>query len=346
MTSDLGFLVQLTNYDNLGNVTEGGGYSVSPTRPNFVDLGLFPIASDTGAFENDGTNLPGAINLAINELNRSCSSEMRKSIIVATDGISSCAENNLDLNDSYVQVPNKDFLDPVCDNTRETYETAADQLLDTILLKLQNSKIALTAVVAGNHIGTHYRNIAKPNRPATCNTDNTASGDCYYSFEELQSMGYGRSFDSSGNCKRADASDLNNLSLVDCRSYTVDNYGAEDWHPDMDDVYRRVGESDVYFRHPLGVMAQLSTRSGGVFCPLIYVGSADLPDYVDHDNDNGGSCSVTTCPTCTPCRTMNSARANHSVQYRPYEYLTYSQQAASCIAKTVAQDPYVLVAEE
>jgi len=320
-TTDLGYIVQLTN---VNNVTMPG---TTPTYPNYVSVGWFPRAKEdhdggTGFTTAGGSNIVQAIRDAISLLGdpSKCPVSAQKSIILASDGIAQCR-----LNDPLNQPSSWS-----CADEYANFEFCRDFLLeddpttikagDSILRQLQEGKIAFTVLLAGKGIGAHVLN--------------RKVGGKWLDYYEAQARGFG------GQPLLGDPS-LNPLLFVDSRpqapcSPCTCGGGCEGGTavecPANEYAFKYFWKSDTAFREPNGVFAELAMKSpGGVFCPLLPRGESEW--YED-----------------TPPRKLKDEYRETIGEGNPIpyalEYLSEGEQAAKCVRNTLGLNPFVLVTAE
>lgn len=167
-TSDLGLAAQVTNYLNVGLRTfdggswgpatdvQGGGATIVTSQeihPNVFDYSLIPWTGTAGTASDShgGTFLAGALHHARQELlsTTNCPIESKKSIVVASDGITNCRFPSMATRTG-----------SVCGDSFNDYLLAEAQTL-TVLGELKEDDIPVTVLVSADYIGTHYKNIKR-----------------------------------------------------------------------------------------------------------------------------------------------------------------------------------------
>lgn len=368
-TQDMSLLVQLTNANYRGkiqqpidpaaypDVTEPDDptvpiapppiYSYEEVHPNFVDQGWFPFFMRGGEPANlaeAGTNIYRALEQAMNALGDTtqCPSSAQKSIVIATDGVSSCAPTG----------------GTECSPNYSTYLDSERFLLqdevgrDSMVTELKKRKIALTVLLAGNDV-----------RPNLVNR--TSAGGEYLDFAEEVALNY-RGLTSLPPALRGDPTADPNI-IVDARPLCGVNPEVVCMNGgNFDDEYAFLNAGvvdNVYFQRPNGVLAHMAIETGGIFCPLLPRADEDAsltagitPDpgesmaefaercwYVDHDGDPSTPKRLraqSACPDNTVLRTPGSR-----LSVSPY-FLSAGETAAYCVRKTLGGNPFVLVQEE
>ncbi len=266
-----GVLVQATNLDNRGTFQAGPGYNpiAQGRNPNFLDFGWYPRRWATGATEE--TNIIEAFDVAIASLQNqalsgACPTFFKKNIVIATDGVGNCVKTG---SNTYT-----------CSDTFAGYVNYRNQLLGMISQELQRKNISVTVLYAGSHVGPHFKNIVAPTSFIP------GDGTKYFSLEEALANGYGgynsppgqKAFSErpivDGGYPAWCASNCSSLP-GGCNNTTCQNQYA----------YNNMGATDVEFREPLSVMAQLAMNTDGTICPLLPLDPISS-HYIDHDNDS------------------------------------------------------------
>ncbi len=319
-TSDPSAMVQLTNVKNRGTI--GAPYPIGSTpsyidaelHPNFVDQGWFPIMQRGALPANipeQGTNIVDALERAMNILSdpQECPSGAQKSIILATDGVSTC---------------NSD-LDPDC-GTAYLYYTSAEQRLingmNSILNQLRVRKIALTTLLAGGEV-----------QPNIVSRERVPGSGEFLSFRDAVALGYRGLTDMGGGVFQGDSSADDQL-LSDSSPVCMDSSCPGSGEPlatrDRFAFMNMSARDGILFRRPNGVMAHMSIESGGVFCPLLPTGDPTL--YFDDDGDPQ-----------TP-EVLVSRNPGEILTISP-SYLKAGEIAAECVRQTLGSNPFALVEE-
>jgi len=371
-TRDLGYLIQITNMENIGEVT-GEMHSVYPWGkiesntekiPNLFDKGFFPSLIGFDATNPEQTALHSATNISeaiwegASALVQYCPERARKQIVLATDGRASCRF-----------IPPESWSDSAddgvtdCDPQHEWahYVYTERQLLQDILPKLQTENIALTTILSGDGVRLEYRNIKNPQAPAGC--QNTNDPHCFLNFETAADYGYG-GYNSSDPYIPPNAKNLppcagnNHKSLFPCRSYLATGYNKQQGFDytfatgaqNTEYAYRQVRyireypESGVrkgaQFGRPINLFGHLAMRTGGIICPLLETGAQH--SYFNPDPESDGQCKGYAAPGETPCLLKNSFRNVHGVSSTALEYLPKVEQAARCIEKAIGKDLFSL----
>jgi len=89
VSTDLAYLIKLTNLDNRGTITKAGAVLTPESHPNLIDQGLFPSSDQSLA----RSNIPLAMDAAISVMQRACEPTSTKIIFLFSDGFSSCARD-------------------------------------------------------------------------------------------------------------------------------------------------------------------------------------------------------------------------------------------------------------
>ncbi|MCB0310930.1 MAG: hypothetical protein KDD42_06835, partial [Bdellovibrionales bacterium] len=244
LSDNFSMMIQLTNLDNRGTIgwKPSAGHPPSfvtaERRPNFLDAGFFYLYSPTDPYERF-TNPLLAINDAIDRLSSECPSSAQRIMIIATDGISSCANISGDLSST-------DPSDYQCEpsfgsNPWQIYSRASQQLTgdapDSAINRIREKNINLVVVTAGEYLGSNILNKREDNQWLTP--------------EQLYARGTPVSHivDQTPNC-----------GTSECLGHQCTNSCA----------HALIGaDPAVAFPDALGVMAELALGSGGLFCPLM-----------------------------------------------------------------------------
>lgn len=333
---DIGFLVQLSNLDNGGrigfNYATGQYNQLKPAYvPNYMSKGWMIMRRPGYEDVDSTTNMVGAIDEALNRMQRKCPANAKKVIVLATDGVASCVFNQED------GVYN-------CANDYDTYEAAQASLLGPTLTRLRNEGVAVSVLFSGASVVPHILNRPFPNgQPGFMDeSDARAFGYC------------GGNNSSICTCTDSDC------RIVDQSSSCVPQPGVSDrWCPVAGPVsnmtaFSRIPQPGYYFGEPSGALSDLAFGTGGEFCPLLpkcsdnsdsgaprVDGDPAKPNapcngdcYEDHDGD-----------PATPRRLKLSARVSGAKQTCSVYDLTMSQQAADCTVKAVTGNSVVLIGD-
>lgn len=367
LTSQLGFLTQLTRMDILGvhhpneTVDSTTGYAFfnpppgpGETIPNLLDYGFFVTdpRESTGPHAplNKSTNLVRAVFDAVDALTTVCTPTSRKMIILATDGLSSCYFAP-DLPGYTGDDRNHCGGMPGEGDAYNAYTFSEYWLLKPILEVLQTRGISVTVILDGQGIDPNFLNILRP-VPGGGSCLITDESDCFLDFSDAQSLGYGGPPPppSPGDSPQDCSTNPDGPSFFDCEVFDGDESTI------MEDAYNAVGSADAYFRRAGAVMGELAFKSGGLFCPLMQPGP--VGDYWDHDGDYspGEECSASTPAECcqeiydlqanedaagrTPCRLKDSARTA-TMETKSLEYLPKALQAVFCTQNLLGLDPFI-----
>lgn len=323
MTTDIGLLAQLTNPANRGTFERASGPPGNPRYPNFLTIRLFPMLTNTG-----GSDLVEALQDAINVMTNNCPADFRKSIIMATDGISSCAP---------CSPPGPGCWE--CGSYPEHYSSkymaAENTLLSGILPQLQSRRISLTVITDGDFTGPHIMNIADPNNPGSFLSPEEAFAQNPNAtiFDQAADVDSGYSYDPNTCQVPGDASS-------ECENEYAFVKAGDPRHP------------GVKFRRGAAVIQKVAIASGGYACPLmplcraLTLGPVKCPSnlgipansdcsnfcYEDKDGDDN-----------TPCTLKDSARVAGQRQTCSLHDLTKTEQGEECAKSAVSNNPYMLV---
>jgi len=360
-TPDLGFLIQITNMHNIGQV--GGEVSSlgwgSPAGtenvPNFFDKGFFPsfIGYDASDPVNtpfhSATNIIEAVWDAAEALYLQCPERARKQIVLATDGRASCRFWPLPATWGATHPENASSCDPT--KEWDNFKSTERRMLNALLPRLQEANIALTTILSGAGVNLEFRNIENPNPPDGC-PGNDLERHCYLNFETAFEAGYGgynTSPPSTGWLPGCASTSSNSKSFFPCRSVYATGYSEQSGfsfatsssHINHEKAFiqqRYIAEPEgPKFGRPINLFGHLAAKTGGVICPLLDTGPEEsLGDYYI-DLDSGGPCSGYPEPGKNPCILRNSVRTG-GVESRALEYLPKVEQAARCIERAVGKD--------
>lgn len=343
LTNDLGYLIQLTNLDNGGRVIFDvpSGQNITDLsnpkiHPNFIDKGWLPLAT------NAQTNIVLAIKTAADALASFCPSLSSKSIILATDGVSTCFLNS-------------DGVTSNCGGDLGFYRRAELQLLNSNInasvpnmrALLRQWEISLTAIVDGEGVRPNIVNIASGD--STCGTWQNGVGfatenpKCYLSYEQARALGYGGFSSPSTN------------AIVNTNSLDSNGNVTTDLNAAFNDFL--AGTPGVVFGRSLGVLTQLAVDTGGFICPMLNPGPTNW--YVDLYQDRGGAACDAVCNqasfACSPCVLRSRYRepctqggncsSERYVQTVAPLLQSKAEQAAACARVAVGLNPYTLVSE-
>jgi hypothetical protein len=375
---DLGYLLQVTNVDNIGKITQVGSTStVAPVNhPNFLDYGLFPLFAEP----NSGTNILYAFQKAIDFLvdENKCPVNAKKIIIVATDGKISAgtgrtpAEITQEVNqfgcvfDSVYSgncrqpPPARSYIKAENALISDFFSGTVNDPSNGMLGELLNANIQVTSLIAGRQVHPHYLNIRNSNgvggwldpilASALGYSGFGPSNKRYFSADQFSytyPMGYYYYGPHAPITRYTD-----DQALQNCRNASTE---VDPW---LDCSWQLSGSiNGNEFRRANNVMGELSLRTGGVFCPIIpLVGSYECYKYYDHDGDEHSTCTDSGDastgawsydPFSTPRILADDFRGGDGgmLAYSPYLETTASQ-AAKCVRDAIGAQPYYLVSED
>lgn len=314
LTGDLGAAVNFTNLDfggTYGIDALGSGDDVTAQADNFIKRGWVPITDELGESLLDQTNVLLALNSAINTLVNNCPASTKKTLILASDGLTTCEPNGGGYDcgtfDSLAKwaAYEGDLLD----------RTAATSIRN---LLLQND-IALTTMLDGAHINPNIRNLKSNKHGARCDSIASDEPECLLSAIEVSARP-----DIIEKSTNNDGFFNNAYQAAVPLSRATEELSA--WF----DANR--GRPGSYFGRPNGIFGKLALETGGVVCPLLqYPGGA----YVA--NPDGAS---------EPDILDPATRAPDSTNLYSLLKLTKAQQAVDCARQAVGRNPFVLVSPE
>jgi len=363
-SSDLDYLIQITNMHNMGRVgavvgsqglgTPAGGEVV----PNFIDKGFFPSYYGFDARDGTETALYSATNVvealwdASEALVTQCPAHARKQIVLATDGRISC---NFNLPDEWGGTKQE----PDCDPAREWehYQAAEQTLLYNLAGRLQEENIALTTILSGESVRMRYRNIKNPDAEQDCEGQSGPYMDqnCFLNFNNFQAYGHSAfsSLEPSGNLPLCHGEN----SIFPCGgrwASSVSSDGTFTFASGASNaVHQRSYEQVRYIRgaqfgRALSLFGHLAANTGGMVCPLLqrgavghYVNVNVDPEYQNVSCDNLPAGAI-------PCVLKNSVRNQQQpgmppgVSSRALHYLDPVDQAARCIEEAIGKNLYSL----
>jgi len=348
-TSNLEYLAQLTNPNNLGSVTEQGKVWGQPVLPNAFSRGWFPKANESGS------NLPMAIRLALNDLMEECPGDSDKTIIAATSGFSNWTYDENGAPEklrAYCGVVCPRFGPcPIgdCGAAKGSYlGTEQDQLLgdasdehslwkNGILGDLQRNHVKFTAIVASDRT-----------QPNLCNKKIPNGGE--FDFKTLQDAPkWGYDTTEESDCSSSANNIINNTNAFQpsnsitgrlpsqptCR---YDEGGTDGcaWQY-LGEVDTGAPEDNVYFRKGSSAVSKLAYASGGQYCRLLTrttnsEHTSNENDYVDHDSDPS-----------TPKVLHWKFRTENTTQLAAVEYIDVGNEAARCVRNSMQTSPLAVV---
>ncbi|MBX7138476.1 MAG: hypothetical protein K1X83_10890 [Oligoflexia bacterium] len=370
LTTDLGYLMQLTNMELRGL---RGNRSAMPQHPNFLDVGFYP---QVGAGTGD-TNIVLAMDVAIEIMKNSCSAQSDKSIMLFTDGKSTCVRGYSDGQHPAFSV-DSEYPSPEYDyscanlgyaaNDAVSYESRSwDQIIGiadsmgnpSILQKLQGAGIRLTTVLAGEASAPNFLNKVVPG----------SNPPRFMTQEEAYLLGFGHA-----NTSYAPA-DVNTwFTLWHSSGPSADGIpGTQPIH--LAESCAKVPRPGYYCGDINRLFSGVSLDTGGTWCPLMPPCAPLDPAW--QTNKNVNILTLPPCPAgCTDgsCYDENNnlkaaARGDPAFmasaawsttggcsgardpvggfptaeQRCALRNITTGQQAAECAQQTVAGNPYMLV---
>lgn len=331
VTDRFDLLLQLTNMNLRGKRTGlSSTWPYAPmfapsVSPNFVEMGWFPVLTDD--FRDSKTFLVDALQQAINRLRSSCSATSQKVIVIATDGISSCADTNAAQYSGAIQYtgpwdPTPPDNGPVnCPRSARpdvrygNYLAAVRQLINadpttnSILNQARQAQIAITVLLRGSAVDPNF-------------IERTNPQGGYFTPKEAFAYGIP-------------------ISDIFDATPTTNPPGGSD-----QDAFMTKGQPGVSFRNPNFVMGSLALLTGGIPCPLL--------DSCQYPSD----CPACTVPCeygmCTGCYGRNGpdpepwilrpcARANGTRRSCSVVNESTGAQAAKCVGEALGGNPFILV---
>ena len=350
MTTDLGFLTQLTDMSLVGGVTgelTSNGIGIpdgEQVHPNFLDKGFFPMEPLQSLEDHveRGTNIVKALVDAADALSSSCSDTSRKMVFLATDGMGTCFFDFGDpqfLPDYPQQLECGENVPLVWD----IYKIHEYLLLQHLIPLLQEREIAVTVMFGGEGVQPNYYNIEDPDGPGNCTANNDPN--CFLSFDRAQALGIGGPPPPTGEapfnlqpCPAPGTSE--DHGFFNCASIPRQQVP---WPMRDEQAFNELqwGVEGAIFGRATGVMGELAFATGGQYCMLMDVGS--VSDYWDHDGDESNCQGIYSgMLEGTPCVLKNSAR-DFILEYRAYEYVSKPVQAVRCAQKAINLDPFISV---
>lgn len=329
LTADLPYLQQITNLDNIGKVDSNGQFipGKEPIHPNLIDRGWLSPIGNTGF-----TNIIKAMHEAVGALSNPdfCPSSARKSIVIASDGILNCqfnrsnGQSNCDLKYD-LGVSNNTYVGAEARLLGRT-GTPGDPN-NPILYDLIQSKIRVTSLITGRHVEPNFKNIIVDNR--------------YLDFESA----IGRGYYGIPTTKNDPMVFFNVAPFIGLPTGPGGGYLLGNPPHEICTAPHELGDQNrcawayagaipgVIFRRAVGVMGELAFRTGGTFCPLMpilnnsscYDAEGKLKDCCR--NGSGGTCGAPPGSFQTYALTDRGAAVD----------------AAECVLKTIAENPYTLL---
>ncbi len=304
-------LLQLTNPENRGTFAYGWPPGVAPgsstIHPNFIDRGWYPRP------ESSSTNLPLVLWEAIDML-RSCPSSARKSIVLATDGLTNCVNNTKEKNGK----PSGE----VCGVDGGSFGNSCATLMKDfgggppVFDLLRKEKVALTTIIAGQQVIPNFANIPRP-APATG----------FMGQQEAITAGYGGYGWIDPANKFAPYLPFADFS---------DSYG------DTKDSVLEINSGDpvAFAGAANAIMITLAFGSGGVFCPLMPVDESLTAGKSKYD-DNGVYLDSERVATVLPA----DPKVGPPAQWQRFSLTkeTMAEQAKRCVEKAIGNVPYQLI---
>jgi hypothetical protein len=345
LTSDLGYMIQITNLDNRGTFTRnniGQMIEVTPqVTPNFIDHGLFTVPLKLGSIIPASTNLVEVLDDTIADLMQVCPANAKKQIILATDGVASCSFlTHRSATERYTEDPVPDDSPRrVClANTDvgawDNYLLSERQLIGendytipasgglsglpqlgglsgarypSIIQRLRDDQIAVTVLMAGAAVEPNFRTFLDTDAPPPPLWDPSVHADNGSVLPYAKALAFGLT----------GLHESPNLEFVDRQSTVPDGWGGD---PD-EQAFRQLGSPGFIFRRANGLLARLVMRSGGLWCPLMQ------PDPNPNCYDGSGNMLAS-------CRTAIQTTSTINVNT--------STLAAQCASAAVGHNPYLL----
>ena len=250
MLQDLGYFIQMTNFENRGTsvFTAGTGYAALSPRvfPNPVTRYIFPTFAPYKPIEN-GTNILAALATASASLvsaSGGCNGIASRSIVLASDGVQTCYPSPWGIDQASRAYTCMTGSEITSDTSYANYQTAEVALLTHPLIlplveELKQRQIRVTILLDGAGVGPNIMNLLREDAGFPRDPNNL-----YMSYDEAKSLPsywlryfYTRSVCPRGNCNQ--------------------------------EAYSHFGESGYIFRQPLYTLGQLAFRTDGELCPIM-----------------------------------------------------------------------------
>lgn len=304
LTRDFGPIIQVSNLNNRGTIDVNLATVHPEAHPNFLDYNFISYLGGGDELESN-TNILIALNDAIRVLREECPSSAQRTIILLTDGVSSCRRAS----------GSSDSVDPddyACDTDDiGFYYDAFGQMWGDIRPVMQSNQISLVTILAGEHVGPNFKNVAHPEdgRPLT----------------PEEAFAY-------------------NMDLGD----SFDSTNEPDSESDPAQVYSRLGRPGYVFRLPNFLMALLSLNTKGIFCPLMPKCGPGHPAPGGECGEEGNECYEPSNPEDpNSIGILKSTLRTAGVPQTCSLYnLSQAQQAAKCAVDFLSGSRYVLAMEE
>jgi len=325
---DPGVIIQATNLDNRGTFDRAGAL-VDPTiSPNLFSFGWYPRAHPGSTPTLDrSTNIIRALERAIEYLDdqgpNGCPVQYHKTIVLATDGVGGCYKSGVgNAASSYTCPANDPFAG---------FKGHEQQLYGSLIPQLQSKNITVLVYHAGEAVKPHFisRTIPTSNAPSNYRASTSQS---FLSLEELHALGYGgaqtplSAIDPTSDVDGGFA--LWNC-LAECPSCTSTT--------ECRDAYalKNGGVPGNIFRRGSSGLADLATKTGGVFCPLLPLHPSGPGVYIDHDSDPDTPAVLPDNLRAPPGSRQEVAITNESI----------ASQARRCMERMFKKN-FILVEEE
>jgi hypothetical protein len=363
LSKNLEFMMDMTDLRRAGtrsfNASTGVWGTTGEIHPNFIDRGWTPIDfRGIGTKPKPGTDLIGAFNEGINRLKNeaNCSTQARKTIVIATDGIM----NKTNPSDDGL------FENGTLDITSQSLLTEAETILATekkdaagevfkssIIKKLKDADIKVVSMLIGDAVEPNFYNVPKPGGSNFLSTIELA-GQGYRGLPNTLLNEYAIS-DLSHSITTAPSSASDTIKA--CKGTDIKT-GAENRTSAFCTRRLLSYDSSLKYRAPNSFMAQIAIMSQGLFCPI-------SEPYRDSSGYVNSACYQTSCGNDTPYAPAATVRCNEE-QNRDWfsqgggacpriagQRQTVSAygdemggQAANCIRLALGAPPYFLAHDE
>lgn len=350
LSPDLETLLQITNPDNFGKIDKNGEEVSPEVRPNAADVGLISVYYGAGTAQNS-TNSILAINKAIDVLQRECPSESsRRVIVLASDGVHNCYIDGVMgfVGPTPTALPAGTATPlpaPTSSGATSTvpsdydcggytaYTYAEQQLADlssdeSVVSRLKANNIALVTILSGDYIFPHFIN------------------RWYHGENDEHPMdlkeAYARGFAGYGAGEGKELFDSRPFVLSPGGTASLDGNDQRFFITEAE-AFNNLGQEGYYFPAPIAAYSDVSLLTNGSFCPLMPLCGSNC-----NSECNNQGCEYEKDPDDPDgaCRLKASERTEGALQLCATTYQTQAEQAASCVAEALGQNPYVLVAEE
>ena len=352
--TNVDFGIQLTNLNNRGLIDQNGVDLAGFERrlPNAISKGWYPGSRPAGSLSR--TNATKAIVHGINAL-ASCPSSSRKIVVIATDGVPNCWNPGINVSTATITLPAtaKCLTNYPENEYSNLFRPAKDELLNTLLPKLKELRIAVTPVLDGPGLEYHFLNrwSGSPLHPIDpLEAGRLGWGGFLIPNSRPQDRYFNLTNYLSATLPPYDSTQYSLFASQYCTS--IPPASGETCADRFVYFWRNRNPLAAKFREPSGLWGDMAFQTGGVYCPLLPKCNEPGIGLPPPFGNSAVSYYNTIDPRDDPAspvmpKLLDSIyRTEGTMQPCAISDRTKSEQAVECVLESIGANPYQVVEEE